>query len=265
MTELNKPHALLLDFGGVVAATTKKPNWVAEIAEIVYSLLTNADDPRADVPKDVIALDIRAGATAAGHWKDAMSRPYAPREMTYAEYWGDFVGADWPDAARAVILPEAEELCRKLGHLRQDRELRGGMVELLKLARADGVKIGIVSNSLSGQVHREYLAQEGISDLFDIEIYSDEVAMRKPNPRIIELAADELGVAVGESWYVGDNFDRDAICGARAGVGMNILLEARDTYKLPFEVRLQPDRILADGHALLALYREASQHEAVGV
>lgn len=265
MTNPRKPQALLLDFGGVIAETTKKPNWVAEMAEVVHSLLTESGGSEAVVSKKQIAVDIRAGATGAGHWKNAMSRPYAPREMTYTEYWGDFVGADWPEAARTVVLAQAEELCRTLGHLRQDRTIRDGMVELLTVARADGVKIGIVSNSLSGQVHREYLAEEGLSELFDVEIYSDEVAMRKPNPHIIDLAAEQLGVEVGRSWYVGDNFDRDAICGVRAGVGLNILMEARDTYKQPFDVSHQPDCIIPDGNALLDMYRESAMQETVGV
>lgn len=263
MTTLEKPQALLLDFGGVVVATTKKPDWVAGITKVVCGLLNDAGVPADILSEAEIAHDIRAGSTGVSHWKNSMSRPYAPREITYAEYWGDFIAADWPEEARAVVLQQAEELCRVLGHLRQGRTIRAGIVDLITLARREGVKVGIVSNALSGQVHREFLASENVSQLFDVEIYSDEVAVRKPNPHIIKMAADRLGVEVSRTWYVGDNFDRDAVCGARAGVGQNILMESGDTYELPFKVRQQPDRVVPDGNTLLELFKESLRHDAV--
>lgn len=254
MTKIEKPHALLLDFGGVVATTAKRPEWVENMTDELRKLFVDVGLPEGTVSAEEIAHDIRAGSIGAGHWKNAMSRPYAPREMTYEEFWGDYVAADWPAEARELVIEHAEELCRKLGHLRQTRTIREGMVELLERARAENVKVGIVSNSLSGQVHREFLVEQEISHLFDAEVYSDEVKLRKPNPEIITMTADLLGVDVAHCWYVGDNFDRDAVCGARAGVGLNVLIEARDTYEKPFEVRQQPDRLLTNGLELLELF-----------
>ena len=50
---------------------------------------------------------------------------------------------------------------------------------------------------------------------------------------MIHLAARALGVTPADAWYVGDNFDRDVLCGRRAGVGGNILMEAKGTWDLP--------------------------------
>ena len=63
-----------------------------------------------------------------------------------------------------------------------------------------------------------------------------------------------LSVAPGDCWYVGDNYDRDVLCGRRAGVGGNILMEARKTYEPPYDLDLRPDAIVADPVGLLALF-----------
>ena len=123
-----------------------------------------------------------------------MSRPFAPRELTHAEFWGDFVAADWPVSARDLVVAQATELCRRMGHLRSRRQLRVGMVELLDAMDAAGVPVGIVSNALSGQVHLDWLAEHGLTERFAVKIHSDEARVRKPNPEMIRLAARALGV-----------------------------------------------------------------------
>ena len=55
--------------------------------------------------------------------------------------------------------------------------------------------------------------------------------------------------------------DRDVLCGRRAGVGGNILMEAKGTWDLPYELDLRPDAIVPDPRALLALL-EAALSEA---
>ena len=91
-----------------------------------------------------------------------MSRPFAPRELTHAEFWGEFVAADWPAEARDAVVADAGELCRRMGHLRSARTLRDGMLDLLDVADAARVPVAIVSNALSGQVHLDWLAERGL-------------------------------------------------------------------------------------------------------
>ena len=190
-----------------------------------------------------------------------MSRPFAPRELTHAEFWGDFVAADWPAPARAAVLADAPELCRRMGHLKSTRRLRPGMPELLAAADRAAIPVGIVSNALSGQVHLDWLAEHGLADRFAVMIHSDEARVRKANPEMILLATRALAIAPAEAWYVGDNLDRDVLCGRRAGVGGNILMEAKGTWDLPYELDLRPDAIVPDPRALLALV-EAALSEA---
>lgn len=256
--KLALPRALLLDFGGVIVETTRVPGWEAALAAEVGARLAGVAG--APTPAQV-ARDIGFGARADSRWKDAMSRPFSPRELTHAEFWGDFVAADWPPAARAAVLADAAELCRRMGHLRSERRLRGGMEALLDAADAAGIPVGIVSNALSGQVHHDWLAEHGLAGRFAVKIHSDEARVRKPNPEMILLATRALGLAPAEAWYVGDNFDRDVLCGRRAGVGGIVLMEAGGTWDLPYELDLRPDAIVPDPTGLLALL-EAAQREA---
>ena len=248
------PRALLLDFGGVIVETTAVPDWERLLAAEVAQRL----DGIADAPDlRQIARDIAFGARADSRWKDAMSRPFAPRELRQTEFWGDFVAADWPAAARDAVVSEAAELCRRMGHLKSTRALRDGMLDLLDAADFAGVPVGIVSNALSGQVHHDWLQERGMTDRFAVKVHSDEAGVRKPNPEMIWLATRALGVEPAEAWYVGDNFDRDALCGRRAGAGGVILMEAKGTWDRPYELDLRPDAIVSGPPGLLALFAAA--------
>ena len=252
--KLCRPRALLLDFGGVIVLTRHNPDWPGRLASHVAAQIEaqGAADP--GLPETLIAEDIRSAAIADSHWKNAMSRPYAPRELRHEEFWGDFVAADWPAPARDAVVADAAELCRVMGHLRSERTLREGMLDLLDTARARSIPVGIVSNALAGQVHIDFLTERKLLDRFAAIVHSDAVAMRKPNPGMILHAAELLSVAPGDCWYVGDNYDRDVLCGRRAGVGGNILMEARKTYEPPYDLDLRPDAIVADPVGLLALF-----------
>ncbi|MFA1540655.1 HAD family hydrolase [Actinomadura monticuli] len=257
---LPKPRALLLDFGGVLVETSRRPGWSAALAKEVHASLIRAGCHALDVA--AVETDIKAGVAADRCWKDAMSRPYAPPEMTHAAFWGDYVAADWPASARQLVIAHATPLCKRMGELRQERRIRPGIPELLDAADGLGIPCAVVSNSLSGAVHRDFTAATGLDGKLAFEVYSDEVGVRKPNPEMIWIATRALGIEPAVAWYAGDNFDRDVVCGHRAGVGGNILMVAKGTYDVPYEVRSRPDAIVDDGHGLLELLTNATEGDA---
>lgn len=257
---LRPARALLLDFGGVVVATTNNPDWVERLAAEVLRRLDDAEVTH-ELSRERVERDLRAGSKADSRWKDAMSRPFAPAELTYVQFWADFVAADWTEGPHRYVIEHARELCRLMGEFKQTRATRPGMLELLDAADAADVPVAIVSNTLMGVVHRDYLDQTALTHRFAAQIYSDEVGVRKPNPKMILLGAEAVDVPVEECWYVGDNFDRDVLCGVRAGVGGNILMEARSTYEQPYELDVHPDAVVADPYGLLELF-ERSRAEA---
>ncbi|WP_244622716.1 HAD family hydrolase [Microvirga brassicacearum] len=260
--KLTVPRALLLDFGGVIVETSRVPGWEARLARHIHELLADLKPAVDSHDVEQIASDIKAGCTADSHWKNAMSRPFAPRELRQEEFWGDFVAADWPQKSRDAVVQQASDLCRRMGNMRSTRALRDGILDLLDIAEAAGVQLGIVSNALSGQVHLDFLQERGLTSRFAVEIHSDAAGVRKPNPEMILLAVRRLGLVPSEAWYVGDNFDRDVLCGKRAGIGGNILMEAEGTYHMPYDLKVAPDAIIAGPRELIQLFQNAQRGKA---
>jgi putative hydrolase of the HAD superfamily len=90
-----------------------------------------------------------------------------------------------------------------------------GAIDIIEKAKR--FKLGAVSNGLPDVQYRK-LETLGIRDKFDCIILSEEVNIRKPDPRIFLLAAEALNVSPSECLFTGDSYNSD-ILGAK-GVGM---------------------------------------------
>lgn len=255
-----RPDGLLLDFGGVIVETRKRPTGPREVAVHLHRMLA-----RGGHELDAAALErtFLAGQQALKHWKHASSRRPAPREMSHREVVGEFLLADLPDGARELVIAEASELLATVSVTMSDHVVRPGIPELLAFCRAEGIGVGIVSNAHAGRSHRRILAQHRLDALVDVQVYSDEVGVRKPNPRMIEIAADALGLDPRRTWYVGDTMDRDVAAGRRAGVGAVLLTRSKHTDHPPFDIADSPDVILDDPRGLLDALRAAARGPAL--
>ena len=227
-------RGLLLDFGGVLVDGPSRPPGTAEL---VRQRLRAA---RVAVPSTVDS-DIRAGLVAYAHWCEASVRHSAPVEMAAQELWTEYVAGDWPADARAMLAPIAGELSLDAVRFPPDVPLRQGIPELIEAAAERGIGLGIVSNTVCGAAHREYLDGLGLADRFTVQLYSDEAGIRKPNPELIHRAAKGLGLVPEECWYVGDTWSRDVRCGRRAGVGSVVLMRSSRTAS-----ETQPPGLTAD-------------------
>ena len=245
------PRALLLDFGGVLVEGEHRTGWHELLAETVHTLLRSRL-PIAPAISTVTA-DLLAGAAAYGRWCDAMCRPYAPTELSHEQFWSDFVASDWPAAAREVVLGHATTLCHRLGEVYHAWQVRPGVADLLAEAAAGGVLLAVVSNTLYGSAHRDFLERAGLADRFSVQLYSDEVGVRKPNPELILRATRAMGVAPEEAWFVGDTLSRDVLCGRRARVAMTVLMHSSRTDYDLLAPAARPDYVVADAYELRAL------------
>jgi putative hydrolase of the HAD superfamily len=89
--------------------------------------------------------------------------------------------------------------------------------------RVLGLRLGIISNWDGRLVG--LLGALGVRERVDVVLSSADVGLRKPDPRIFELACERLGVVPSEAAHVGDHHYSD-ILGARA-VGMTPVLVDR--------------------------------------
>ena len=86
--------------------------------------------------------------------------------------------------------------------------------------------IGLICNTglTLGFGLRRFLAREGVAKYFDLMLFSDEVGIRKPDPRIFHIVAQKLNVKPYEIVHVGDNLKNDVWGAKNAGLKAIYLL-----------------------------------------
>jgi HAD superfamily hydrolase (TIGR01509 family) len=100
------------------------------------------------------------------------------------------------------LVQEMIELMHAL--VRRAVEARPGAVELVKRLRADGVPLGLASNSPRFLVD-DALATAGLTDAFDTIVTSDDVEHAKPAPDIYLLACERLGIDPADALALEDS------------------------------------------------------------
>jgi HAD superfamily hydrolase (TIGR01509 family) len=112
-----------------------------------------------------------------------------------------------------------DELLQVIASMPLDKapHLAPGAVETLTALRELGLSTALVSNAgmTTAPNLRLMMSHYGIEALFDALLFSDELQLAKPDPRIFQAAATELRVKPRECAFVGDNPHND-IAGALA-------------------------------------------------
>lgn len=94
-------------------------------------------------------------------------------------------------------------------------DIRPGSREILQRI-GERYQIGVISNA-DGKI-AAVLEQCGIADCFLTITDSELVGYEKPHPAIFQAALSAMGVAPGESLYVGDVYSVDYLGATRAGM-----------------------------------------------
>ena len=110
-----------------------------------------------------------------------------------------------------------------------------GMFELVADLARRSVPIGIISNS-EGRL-RVLVDELGHSPLFPVIVDSGRLGIDKPDPRIFQHAAEQLGVPLSEIVHVGDAWEADVLGACAAG--------ARAIWFAPTDARALPPGVVA--------------------
>jgi len=126
-----------------------------------------------------------------------------------------------------------------------------GVTESLEALGARGVALAVLSNK-PGELSRAILDGLGVASRFARVWGAGDVAARKPDPAGLLALLEELAVAAGEAWLVGDSAT-DVRTGRAAGVRV-----AGVSWGFhPAALRAAgPDRVLEDPAQLVALGAE---------
>ncbi len=128
----------------------------------------------------------------------------------------------WTAAERiAVILkgldreiPEVEQnhLCKNIEEmeLKIKPELAPGIKESIE-SLSKKYKLGVISDTIfsSGRVLKQILVEYGLAQYFESFVFSDEAGCSKPDRRVFEIAARDLGVNTSDIVHIGDREKKD--------------------------------------------------------
>jgi putative hydrolase of the HAD superfamily len=147
------------------------------------------------------------------------------------------IGFDLPDDVLAHIVA--------LDHSAYSNSLsvEPDVLDTLDRLRGEGYRLGLVSNlTLVPDLVREDLARMGLVERLDAALFSSEVGVRKPDPRIFRQALERLGAEPGETVFVGDRL-YDDVGGAQA-VGMRAVHTRQ--FRQEDDADYAPDAVIED-------------------
>lgn len=81
-------------------------------------------------------------------------------------------------------------------------ELRPEMVAVLDAVQSAGLATACLTNNVTGEFGRPEI--EAVMQRFDVVVESSKLGVRKPEPRIYEIACELLGVAPDECVFLDD-------------------------------------------------------------
>jgi putative hydrolase of the HAD superfamily len=87
---------------------------------------------------------------------------------------------------------------------------------VLERLRGRGFTLGVISNA-DGRI-TSLLRQCGIQQFFDVIIDSHIVGVEKPDPRIFQLALEQVGARSEQALFIGDIYSIDVVGAKRAGL-----------------------------------------------
>jgi putative hydrolase of the HAD superfamily len=101
--------------------------------------------------------------------------------------------------------------------------------ETLLALQARGIKLGLVTNGKS-KVQNEKVDALGLRDFLDLILVSEDVGIKKPDPRIFEIALEHLQLETSQVWMVGDHPVNDVLGARGAGLTGVWLKNANHTW-----------------------------------
>jgi putative hydrolase of the HAD superfamily len=167
---------------------------------------------------DLLEAGHRAGLAAVASDQDVAEfteryRELVLKDVTPADDYGTLLrelGVEDPnrfmDAEHEVWRPAHEAL--------------GSAQALLDSLRSRGIKTGLVANSWPdpARLLRADVESFGLTELFDVIVFSEEVGFRKPQPEIFLHALAQLGVDPENAMFVGDRLATDVQGAAQVGM-----------------------------------------------
>jgi putative hydrolase of the HAD superfamily len=122
-----------------------------------------------------------------------------------------------------------------LPQFRSDDDVRAALAS----ARARGWCIAIVTNGPETQLDK--IRHAGLEELVDVWCVSAIEGHRKPDARLLEIAAERCDLALDGAWMIGDNPDSDIAAAHAAGIRSVWLRRGRSWLREDFAPTYEAD------------------------
>lgn len=185
------------------------------------------------------------------------------REFPAAEIWSGWYLRDW-EIGRDRLEPIAEELSFLYDYERVKVIRRPGIKETLDALRAQGMKLGLISNIISISVAPHFLVEYGVREYMDCIVLSSATGIRKPSADIFRVAERELDLRPEELAYVGDTLSRDVLGTRNAGWRLMIQIKSASGAKRDKGLEdsgLKPDYMIQELNEIPDIIRRENEEE----
>ena len=204
---------LLFDLGGTLHSAHRTADSEQRFADRLIRRLADYGIDL-DTTPEVLARSLRTNAEAYKHRGELDLT-----ELDQTTIWNDYYLKEFA-IGRERLEPIAEELSFLYDYERVINMRKPRLKETIETLHGMGIRMGIVSNIISTSLVPHVLNEYGISRYMECIVMSSEVGIRKPDPRIFDVAFQKMGVTAAESGYVGDTISRDVIGARRANFGL---------------------------------------------
>lgn len=207
--------AVVFDMGGVIHTTKIYPEKHLQFAYDTIKYLSQYGINIPDSP-EVFAEKLNISDKNRRLHNEKTLRDTPPLEA-----WVDFYLKEYGVLSKKVF-PIADELCVRWSRDRGQDFPREGLLECLSNLRNQGMRLGVISNTLSQTYVHTKLSEYGTSKYFEYILLSSVCGLRKPDTKIFDLCQETLALPKNELAYVGDTISRDVIGVRNAGWQMMI-------------------------------------------
>ena len=208
---------VLFDIGGTLITQTHSPARALCNAHFFREVLKN-QGVETDMSDEDLARYIHDGSEAYKHRGEETRTELGPLEV-----WRDHILRDL-NIPTEKIAPVAELFSFCNDYIRLVNSPRPGLRSMLGSLKAMGMKLGVVTNTISMTFADHILKEYDVYDMFRDIVKSCGTGIRKPDKHIFDIAMERIGSTAATTCYVGDTISRDVLGSRNAGLAMCILI-----------------------------------------
>ena len=209
---------LLFDLGGTLHTVRRTQESRLRFCAHLIRILEQHGIPVTLTPQELDAM-LAVNGEEYKHFGER-SLIELPQSVIWSRYYLKELHID-----EARLAPFAEEMSFYYDQERMENVPQPRLKETMAALHGMGIRLGVVSNIISTTLVPYALKEYGIEAYMECVVMSSQVGIRKPDPRIFEIAMNQMHATATETGYVGDTISRDVLGSRNAGLGLCVRID----------------------------------------